>query len=418
MHTDNYFDRISNSASVAGYHETGEIEQPLISAETMPESGALIDFKSFAQEYPDKLLRLLYHLRPEFRELFIEYYLLSKNQIWLGKVHGQIQTRIWQNLRVIEQAVGAAIVFGTTDPSPAQIRPILESVGLENTPYGPLTGMIWIYGNTRSYAKVAKEFKVPTPTIRKIFRPAIEKLLNQRDLKATALGAFLRNLTHQASLTKNGFSKSYEARLKRIAKQVFEAPEPEDTALICSGKVESLGDMPWKMFEISPEYKVDRVFAAIRKAKNQVFHEKAGQVFAPVNAEGELKLGYFFARGNNRFLTAAMTRLRGVCEVSSLYDDQGKFKKEVTIPHMEVQAMIDARSTQSSTRVKVGEFVEVLTGDASRYCGTVRTITKISIHVEINFPSGRKFLIHAQPSSVKSFGDVPKEQRGFWGLIR
>ena len=176
--------------------------------------------------------------------------------------------------------------------------------------------------------------------------------------------------------------------------------------------------MPWKMFEISPEYKVDRVFAAIRKAKNQVFHEKAGQVFAPVNAEGELKLGYFFARGNNRFLTAAMTRLRGVCEVSSLYDDQGKFKKEVTIPHMEVQAMIDARSTQRSTRVKVGEFVEVLTGDASRYCGTVRTITKISIHVEINFPSGRKFLIHAQPSSVKSFGDVPKEQRGFWGLIR
>ena len=53
MHTDNYFDHISNSASVAGYHETGEIEQPLISAETMPESGALIDFKSYQADAPE-----------------------------------------------------------------------------------------------------------------------------------------------------------------------------------------------------------------------------------------------------------------------------------------------------------------------------------------------------------------------------
>ena len=176
--------------------------------------------------------------------------------------------------------------------------------------------------------------------------------------------------------------------------------------------------MPWKMFEISPEYKVNRVFATIRKAKNRVFYEKAGQAFAPVDADGELKLGYFFARGNNKFLTAAMTRLRGVCEVSSLYDDQGKFKSEVTVPHAEIQAMIDNHSTHYSTQTKVKDFAEVLTGDAARYCGNVVGVSKTGdVEIEVEFPSGRRFVIHALHSSVKSFGNVPRDRRGFWGLI-
>ena len=421
MHQDSYWDHISNDASVAGYHETGKIEQPLISAETMPESGALLDFKAFAREYPDKLFPLLDHLRPEYREMFIEYYILEKSQCFLARVHGtqQSATRgIWQTLRVIEQTVGALIVLGT-NPKPEDIRPILESVNLEITSFGSLAEMICQYNELRSYAKVAKIFKAPTPAIRKIFRPAIEKLLMQRSLQATALGAFLRNATHQASLTKDGFSKSYQARLRRIAKQAFDAPEPENSALVCSGKVESLGDMPWKMFEISPEYKVNRVFATIRKAKNRVFYEKAGQAFAPVDADGELKLGYFFARGNNKFLTAAMTRLRGVCEVSSLYDDQGKFKSEVTVPHAEIQAMIDNHSTHYSTQTKVKDFAEVLTGDAARYCGNVVGVSKTGdVEIEVEFPSGRRFVIHALHSSVKSFGNVPRDRRGFWGLIQ
>jgi hypothetical protein len=420
MHTDTYWDHISDGASVASYHETGKIEQPLISAETMPESGALIDFKAFAIEYPDKLFPLLDHLRPEFKEIFIEYYILGKSQCFLAQVHGtqQSATRgIWQNLRVIEQAIGALIVLGV-EPKAEDIRPILESVDLENSPLGSLTEMICQYNASRSYAEVAKFFKVPTPAIRKIFRPAIEKLLARRGLKAVALGAFIRNITHQASLTKDGFSNSYRTRLKRIERQSFDAPEPENSALINSGKIDSLGDMPWSMFEISPEYTVDRVFSTIRKAKFYVFREKAGQVFAPVDARGDLKLGYFFARGNNKYLATAMTRLRGICEVSSRYDDQGEFKSEVLIPDAEIQALIHIHNGSEVLRAKVGDFVEILTGDAARYCGDVKSVSRFAVEVEINFPSGRKFFIHALHSSVKSFGKIPKKARGFWGVIQ
>ena len=416
MHTDGYWDHITNEVSVEGYHDSGKIEQPLISVEALPESGAMLDFKAFALEYPTKILTLLDRLRPEFKELFIEYYMLGKSQNFLGNVHGQIQTRIWQNLRVIEQAVGALIVLGP-EPAIETLRPALEKTGLENTEYGSLAEMIHEYDQTRSYAKVAKIHHAPIPAIRKIFRPAIDKLLAAKDMKTIVVGAFLRNLTHQASLTKDGFSKSYRARMSRIATRRFTAPEPENSALVSNGLVEVLGDMPWGMLEMSPEYKVNKVFATIRKSKKYVFKDKPGQVFAPVDDKGDLKLGYFFARGKNPYLTCALTRLRGICEVVCHYDDQGKFMNEITVPDLEVQALIAANSTHRSTQVKRGDFVEVMTGDISHYCGEVTAASRQGVVVEINFPSGRKFIVHASPESVKKL-DVPKEKRAFWGVIQ
>src|SRR5258708_17109170 len=104
-----YMTHISDAASFEAFqrHETA----PLLSAETLPESSSLIDFKAFAQEYPERLLPLLEKLRPEFQELFAEYWLIGKSQAFIGRVHGFIQTRTWQNLRIIEQAISSMIIL-------------------------------------------------------------------------------------------------------------------------------------------------------------------------------------------------------------------------------------------------------------------------------------------------------------------
>src|ERR1700676_268648 len=176
-----YMDHVANAASFEAFcrQET----DPLLSAETLPESSSLINFKAFAQEYPEKLLPLIARLRPEFQELFIEYWILGKSQSFIAKCHGFIQTRTWQNLRIIEQTIGSMIILGT-EPNWGVLYPILQKAGWENTESGSLTSLVLEYAKTQSYALVAKKANMPVPSIRKIFRPAIAALLADKNVKA------------------------------------------------------------------------------------------------------------------------------------------------------------------------------------------------------------------------------------------
>ena len=82
-----YMTHISDAASFEAF--TRHEANPLLSAETLPESGSLIDFRAFAQEYPDRLFPLLRRLRPEFVEIFAEFWLLGKSQSFIGHCHGR-----------------------------------------------------------------------------------------------------------------------------------------------------------------------------------------------------------------------------------------------------------------------------------------------------------------------------------------
>lgn len=426
--TDQYWEHITNDTSVFNFRRAEKEEtmpldsaRPLISVEALPESGTMLDFKAFAREYPHKLFRLLDRLRPEFKELFIEYYILGKSQYFLGPVHGQIQTRVWQNLRIIEQAIGAMIVLGT-DPTPAVLRPILHRAGLEDTTYGPLSEMIYRYAQLQSYVKVAKTYRCPAPVIRKIFRPAIQTLLSLNDLKATAVGAYLHNLTHQASLTKSGFSKSYLRRLKKVRNVRIEAP-PTESALVSWGDIAKLGSTPWTMLEASPDYKASEILQSIRQSR--FVFRGIGQIFMPINENGDLQFGYFFARGigakqgNTRnAVVTALSRVRGVSEIAERYDNQGAFVENVEIPHTEIQKMISDYELQITPLPEVGDFVEVLTGSASRYCGSVVSSAPKRVVVRVDFPSGRQFTINADPSSIKILPSTPEKERNFWGIVQ
>ena len=413
---DSYMNHVSDAASFDAFnrHE----ENPLLSAETLPESSSLIDFKAFAQDYPERLFPLLLKLRPEFVEIFAEFWLLGKSQAFIGNVHGFIQTRTWQNLRIIEQSIGSLILLGP-QPDAEIIRPILRKAELETTGYGSLTDMIISYAKTQSYAQVAKEVWAPVPVIRKIFRPTIIALLASKDVKAVAVGAYLRSLTHQASLTGAGLSKRCKARNRRVMIRRFDAPPSEASPLISFGHVESLGDTSWNMLEISSDHRMEQIGPNLRPQGKRAFGKKAAQIFAPLNAEGELEFGYVFARCSQQSLVRKLLHTRGIAEISVLTDDEGNFKKAVTVPHADILAMIKTHRPPTMPSACAQDFVEILTGEAKGYCGTViraNTITDV-LTVEVNFPTGRKFFVTADVSSLRKLPKTHVAQRTFWGVL-
>ena len=409
-----YMGTSADNASLAAYRRKEKLER--ISAETLPENTSIIDFRTFAQDHPDKLFPLLYKLRPEFQELFVEYYVLRKSQSFLAEVHGQIQTRIWQNLRVIEQALGALIVLGN-QPTREKMFGILGKAGMDYTEHGSLANLISLYAKTQNYAAVAEAVGAPVPAIRKIFRPTIERLLANRDLETVAVGCYLRSLTHQASLKQGGFSKRYQARIQRVSSHTFSAPPADNLPLLEFGHTDTLGSTPWNMFEISSEQRMNVILPVLRAQGLKIFGKKAGQIFAPLDANGELEFGYILARSTKPSITRSLTHVRGISEMAAIYKDDTSMGKAVTVPDADIQKLIESHGIQMITKVHVGDFVEILTGKASRYCGTVKRIKGTKMRVQVDFPTGRQFIIRADVTAVKPIAKrLPEESCAFWGI--
>jgi hypothetical protein len=381
-----------------------------LSAETVSENSSLIDFKSFARDCPEKFFSLLEHMRPDLAEILIEYYLLGKSQSFLAKCRKQIQARAFEILRLAEQALGALIILGP-HPTRDQLRPILETAGIEFTDYGTLSAMIVEYAACRDYSKLAEGRRAPLPAIRKIFRPATGTLLASKKLEEVAVGAYLKSLTHQASLTQAGFGKRHRARMQRMKHLKFEAPALEHDPLISYGHVESIKDTPWCMFELSAT-KIDAFFPVLQQQAKRIFARRAGQIFAPSNLNGELIFGYLFARSSSLALTKSLTRVRGITEFSATYSDAGNLKKVVTVPAGDVDKMIDEYGHQKSRQPQIGDFVRILSGAAKDYCGT---ITARGV-VTVDFPGGRTFTVRLAPGSAKLL-EIPKTRRAFWGEV-
>lgn len=418
MAIDTYIEHMMNLASVATFKRKEHDPIDLVSAETLPEKGSLIDFRSFAQEYPEKLYPLILRLRPEFQELFIEYYLLEKPQHFIGKLHGQIQTRVWQTLRIIEKTIGSYIILGT-DPDETVLRPILVKAKLEDTPYGSLSRMIVLYAIHRNYPHVAHLIDAPGPAIRKIFRPAIKTLLAAKDIKAVAVGAYLRSLIHLASLTKNGLSKRCQDRMDRVQTLRFDAPAAQTAPLLNFGHTEFLKDTPWYMLEISSDHRMAQIRPNLQAHGERVFRKKAAQVFAPLTPEGELVFGYLFVRSESNALARSLTHVRGISELSSAYDGDGDVTHHITVPNADVQDMIRTHTVPAPIPVQLNDFVEILTGPASRYCGTVTHLDMPTqkATVVVIFPTGKMFLVFADLTGIKVLPGKLKEHKHFWGSL-
>lgn len=440
-----YWSHVADAASMKMYQSGGTNgDIPLISAETVLENASLLGIRSFVRDFPEKIFPLVYQLRPEFQELFIEYYVLGKDHMFLTRVHGQGQTHIWYNLRVIEQAIGALLILGP-EPDVETIRRILLDHNLEDAAYtktnadgveetknyGSLASMIALYAKSQSYARVAKSVGATAPIIRKIFGTAppyslkphrkgvLEILLTSKDVKAAAVGSYLHSLTHRASLKGAGLSKKCITRMKRINKR-FVAPPAEESPLINFGNIAALKNTPWYMFEIDSDHLTDKVIPMLHGAdKDQkvanVFGTKPGQVFAPLSKTGELQYGYVFARSTSHRVLRSFGKIKGLADASATYTDEGLLKNVMTVPNDDIQKLICEQVLPEREVVKVGSFVQIKTGEASQYCGEVSEIKDNGeLKIEIRFQSGRKFVISADPTAVKLL-KVPAPNRAFWG---
>ena len=402
-----YWEHIAEAASREAFSRN-EVD-PLLSVETIAENGNVIDFKSFAQSYPEKFFQILSGLRPDLQELFIEYYLVGKSQTFLARCRHQIQARAFEALHVIEEAFGAILVLGAR-PTTNKLRPILLRAGLEKTEYGSLAFMIMMYAKCRDYSKIAKACGAPLPAIRKIFRPATARLLESKNLEEVAVGAYLRSLTYKSSLTKAGFGKRHEARMRKVRNLHFDAPALEHSPLLDFGRIDTLGNTPWYMFESSAEKKMDSFFPVLEQQAKRIFGKHPGQIFAPVNKNGELVFGYIFARSVSPTVTRGLLRIRGISDISATYTDADTLKNVIAVPHADVEKLIDDYVGQKNRRPVVGDFVRILNGDAKDYCGTITARNLATVE----FPSGRAFTVRLAPGSAKVLR-IPKGRRTFWG---
>jgi hypothetical protein len=212
-------------------------------------------------------------------------------------------------------------------------------------------------------------------------------------------------------LTQAGFGKRHQARALRMKHLRFEAPALEHDPLISFGRVETLGDTPWMLFEVSMT-NLDACFPVLQQQFKRICSRKSGQIFAPTNKAGELTFGYFFARSSSPTITRSIARVRGVTEFAATYSDAGNFRKVVTVPEADVAKMIDDCAGQKRQRPQVDDFVQVLSGPAKGYCGTI-TARNVAT---ITFLTGRTFTVNLGAGAAKILS-VPKSRRAFFGEL-
>jgi hypothetical protein len=172
------------------------------------------------------------------------------------------------------------------------------------------------------------------------------------------------------------------------------------------------------MMEISSDHRMAQITPTLRAQGQRIFGKKPAQIFAPVNDEGGLVFGYLFARSTSLSLVRKLARIRGVGEMATVCDDEGMFKHAVQVPHSDVLEMIKAHTPPAHAGIRAGDFVEILTGESSKYCGTVADVTATGkVCVEVVFPTGRSFIVSADTTSVKKLPKTPVARRAFWGIL-
>jgi hypothetical protein len=216
-------------------------------------------------------------------------------------------------------------------------------------------------------------------------------------------------------LTGTGLSKSSQARIRRVKNKSFDAPPLNDTPLMSFGRVDKLQSQPWCMLEISSAHRMEKISPAIQTQGKKIFGKKPAQIFAPVTADGELKFDYIFARSTSNALVRKLLKIRGISEMATTYDADGAPVRAVSVPDADVQKLITDHKPSTKYRVRVGQFLEVLTGDAAKYHGVVIRAFAKKVWVRIDFPTGKKFIVKADHTSVRPYISFSASKHNFWG---
>jgi hypothetical protein len=152
-------------------------------------------------------LRIIRLLSREDQEYLLAYYVLGKSQDSLAAVYRITQTVCSMKLRILVKTLCCMIVNGGV-PSAAQMKPILEKVGMETLLSGiGMSECIEHYQRVRSFKAISTAYHIHPPDVRRNMRVARRTLLESTDVAAQTLGAYLTNLIDKSNPTGTGLSK-------------------------------------------------------------------------------------------------------------------------------------------------------------------------------------------------------------------
>lgn len=160
-------------------------------------------------------LNVLKFLSPEDQELLLGYYILSKTQWSLARIHNSTQTICSFKLRLAIKKLGTYMLLGV--PTADKINEILEKFG--RTHYNThirLADIIDYYSKTRSFKTVAAHFKLKRPDVRRAMSVLSKELMDHKDIHVLALGAFVFGLIDKASAQGKGLSARERAKISPI----------------------------------------------------------------------------------------------------------------------------------------------------------------------------------------------------------
>lgn len=181
-----------------------------ISIETQTEM-AEDNLSVYIEENFPEFLRLIRYLSKSDQDLLLCYFVLGISQTNLAIVHRTTQTLCSEALHKALSRVGTYLMFGT--PTEELMRKVFSKSGVENTlPGAPLSKMVVLYSETRSYDEVARQFKQHRPAVRRTMRKAAVVLADSEDHEEKALGAFLDGLVDKTSAEGKGMSKRQQEK--------------------------------------------------------------------------------------------------------------------------------------------------------------------------------------------------------------
>jgi hypothetical protein len=199
-----FFDNIIAQRSLLLSEEDALEGATTVSLETQAEMGEL-DVLSYIEDNFPEFMRTLRYLPSEDQELLLSYYLLAKTQTTLAVLYRTTQTLISTRIRMAMQRIGTYMLLGP--PTVELMRGILTETGLENLLSTPLSGIVALYAETRSFQRVAELAGLHRPDIRRVMSQAARQLNESTIAHHKALGAYIAGLIDKASATGQGFSK-------------------------------------------------------------------------------------------------------------------------------------------------------------------------------------------------------------------
>lgn len=171
--------------------------------------------------------------------------------------------------------------------------------------------------------------------------------------------------------------------------------------LISKGKVPA--KEPWRILEVAIGQAPD-VMAIRLKKELRTIHEKAMQLLIPMrrNSAGEAEwiIEHVYVRGANGSL-GKLAKTAGI-----------DFIRIETADEWWIEQLMKQEAKQESAKLKLNQFVRVLTGPCARMCGHITAMQPKRIVVTIQMYS-KKVKVYTSAPNIQPI-DCPPEQQTFF----